>query len=416
MAQVARSLSLNSSVEVHDPATPRDHTAFAVILAISCCHLMNDMMQSLMQATYPMVKDSHQLSFAQLGWISLAYQTTASLLQPVVGYVADRRPAPFSLPAGTLFTAAGLAVFAMAPSFGWLMIGGMMLGMGSSVFHPESSRVARMAAGNRHSLAQSLFQLGGNAGQAIGPLFAALIVVKWGQSSLVAFALLTLVSTAILWNVGVWYKHHGLPRLQRLRTPHKSQAAAPRGHVAKGMTILLVLIFSKYAYVASLTNYYTFYLIERFQLSVVEAQVHLFLFLGALAVGTLAGGYWGDRFGRRNVIRFSVLGAIPFTLLLPFVDLAWTEALTVLIGLTIASAFPAIVVFAQELMPSRVGMVSGMMFGFSFGVGGLAAASFGHLADVYGIEMVYRLSAFLPLLGLLAIWLPDARRAEAAAA
>lgn len=401
---------MNSSVEVRDPASVRDHTAFSVILAISCCHLLNDMMQSLMQASYPLVKTSYSLSFAQLGWISLAYQTTASLLQPVVGYVADKRPAPFSLPTGTLFTAAGLAVFALAQSFGWLVVGAMMLGMGSSVFHPEASRVARMAAGDRHSLAQSLFQLGGNAGQAIGPLFAALVVVQWGQSSLVAFALLTLVSTAILWNVGLWYKHHGLPRLQRLRAPQKLELALPRGHVAKGMAILLVLIFSKFAYVASLSNYYTFYLIERFQMSVVEAQVHLFLFLGSLAVGTLAGGYWGDRFGRKNVIRFSVLGAIPFTLMLPFVGLAWTEVLTVLIGLTIASAFPAIVVFAQELMPARVGMVSGMMFGFSFGVGGLAAASFGHLADVHGIQTVYRLSALLPLLGLLAIWLPDARR------
>lgn len=406
---------MNSSAEVRDPAGLRDTTAFGVILAISSCHLLNDMMQSLMQAMYPAVKASHALTFAQLGWISLAYQITASLLQPVVGYVADRRPAPFSLPAGTLFTAAGLAVFGLASSYGWLVVGAMMLGMGSSVFHPEASRVARMAAGERRSLAQSLFQLGGNCGQAIGPLFAALVVVHWGQSSLAAFALLTLVSTAILWNVGVWYKHHGLPRMQRMRVPHKSEPAAPRGHVLKGMTILVLLIFSKFAYVASLTNYYTFYLIERFQMSVVEAQVHLFLFLGSIAAGTLAGGYWGDRFGRKTVIRFSVTAAIPFALMLPFVSLGWTEVLTVLIGVTIASAFPAIVVFAQEMMPARVGMVSGMMFGFSFGIGGLAAASFGHLADVYGIEMVYRISAFLPVLGLLAIWLPDARRAQAPA-
>lgn len=385
---------------------------FAVILAISGCHLLNDMMQSLMLAMYPAIKTSHSLSFSQLGWISLAYQSTASLLQPVVGYVADRRPAPYSLPAGTLFTAGGLAVFAFAPSYGWLMLGAMLLGMGSSVFHPEASRVARMAAGKRHSLAQSLFQLGGNAGQAIGPLFAALVVVQWGQSSLAAFALLTLVSTAILWNVGAWYKHHGLPRMQRLRTPSRTQFVLPRPKVIRGMTILLLLIFSKFAYVASLTNYYTFYLIERFHMSVVAAQLHLFLFLGSLAAGTLAGGYWGDRFSRKTVIRFSVLAAIPLTLLLPFVGVAWTEVFTVLIGLTIASAFPAIVVFAQELMPARVGMVSGLMFGFSFGVGGLAAASFGHLADVHGIETVYRLSAFLPLLGLLAIWLPDTRRVE----
>lgn len=407
---------MSSSAEVREPAARlRDDTAFNVILAISGCHLLNDMMQSLMQATYPMVKASHALTFAQIGWITLAYQTTASLLQPVVGYAADRRPAPFSLPAGTLFTAAGLAVFALASSYLWLLIGAMMLGMGSSVFHPEASRVARMAAGTRRSLAQSLFQLGGNAGQAIGPLFAALIVVKWGQSSLASFGLLTLVSTAILWNVGVWYKHHGLPRLQRMRVPQQSEHAIPRATVVKGMAILLLLIFSKFAYVASLSNYYTFYLIEKFHVSVVEAQLHLFLFLGSLAAGTLAGGYWGDRFGRKAVIRFSVLGAIPFALLLPFVNLAWTEVITVLIGLTIASAFPAIVVFAQELLPTRVGMVSGMMFGFSFGIGGLAAALLGYLADVYGITAVYRSSALLPLIGLLAIWLPDVHRDEAPA-
>jgi FSR family fosmidomycin resistance protein-like MFS transporter len=269
-----------------------------------------------------------------------------------------------------------------------------------------------MAAGDRHSLAQSLFQLGGNAGQAIGPLLAALIVVQWGQSSLAAFALLTLVSTVILWNIGVWYKHHGLPRLQRKHGASKQQSPIPRATVVRGMTILLLLIFSKYAYMASLTNYYTFYLIERFQMSVVEAQVHLFLFLGSVAVGTLLGGYFGDRFSRKTMIRFSVLGALPFTLMLPFVSLAWTEVLTVVIGLTIASAFPSIVVFAQELMPTRVGMVSGMMFGFSFGVGGLAAASFGHLADVHGIAFVYKLGAFLPLLGVLAIWLPDVSRVK----
>ncbi|WP_241520810.1 MFS transporter [Steroidobacter cummioxidans] len=399
---------MNSSAEARDPASWRDETVFPVIVAISCCHLLNDTMQSLMQASYPALKASHHLTFAELGWISLAYQMTASMLQPVVGYVADRRPAPFSLPAGTLFTALGLLVISLASNFEWLLAGAAMLGMGSSVFHPEASRVARMAAGDRHSLAQSLFQLGGNAGQAIGPLLAALVVVQWGQSSLAAFALLTLVSTAILWNISVWYKHHGLPRLQRAHAPRKQESPIPRATVVRGMTILLILIFSKFAYASSLTNYYTFYLIERFHMSVAEAQVHLFLFLGSVATGTLLGGYFGDRFTRKAVIRFSVLGALPLTIMLPYVSLQWTEVLTVLIGLTIASAFPAIVVFAQELLPTRVGMVSGMMFGFSFGVGGLAAASFGHLADVYGIALVYKISAWLPLLGVLAIWLPDA--------
>jgi len=405
---------LDSSAEARDPASWRDETVFPVIVAISCCHLLNDTMQSLMQASYPAFKASHQLTFAELGWISLAYQMTASLLQPVVGYVADRRPAPFSLPAGTLFTALGLLVISQASNFEWLLSGAAMLGMGSSVFHPEASRVARMAAGDRHSLAQSLFQLGGNAGQAIGPLLAALIVVQWGQSSLAVFALFTLVSTLILWNVSVWYKHHGLPRLQRAHAPRKHESAIPRATVVRGVTILLILIFSKFAYASSLSNYYTFYLMERFQMGVAEAQVHLFLFLGSVAAGTLLGGYFGDRFSRKAVIRFSVLGALPFTLMLPFANLMWTEVLTVLIGLTIASAFPAIVVFAQELLPSRVGMVSGMMFGFSFGVGGLAAASFGHLADVYGIALVYKVSAWLPVLGVLAIWLPDIKRIKAA--
>ncbi|HEY5759175.1 MAG TPA: MFS transporter [Steroidobacter sp.] len=405
---------MNSSAEARDPASWRDETAFPVIIAISFCHLLNDTMQSLLQGSYPALKASHHLTFAELGWISLAYQLTASLLQPVVGYVADRRPAPYSLPAGTLFTALGLLVISLSRNFEWLLLGAAMLGMGSSVFHPEASRVARMAAGGRASLAQSLFQLGGNAGQAIGPLLAALIVVQWGQSGIGAFAMVTLVSTVILWNVGTWYKHHGLPRLQRANAPRKQESPIPRATVVRGMTILLLLIFSKYAYMASLTNYYTFYLIERFHMSVVEAQVHLFLFLGSVAVGTLLGGYFGDRFSRKTMIQFSVLGALPFTLMLPFVSLGWTEVLTVVIGLTIASAFPAIVVFAQELMPSRVGMVSGMMFGFSFGIGGLAAASFGHLADVHGIALVYKIGSFLPLLGVLAIWLPDVKRVKAA--
>jgi FSR family fosmidomycin resistance protein-like MFS transporter len=404
---------LNSSAEARDPASWRDETAFPVIIAISFCHLLNDTMQSLLQGSYPALKASHHLTFAELGWITLAYQLTASLLQPVVGYVADRRPAPYSLPAGTLFTAAGLLVISLSRNFEWLLVGASMLGMGSSVFHPEASRVARMAAGGRHSLAQSLFQLGGNAGQAIGPLLAALVVVQWGQSGLGAFAMVTLVSTVILWNVGTWYKHHGLSRLQRAHAPRKQDSAIPRATVIRGMTILLLLIFSKYAYMSSLTNYYTFYLIERFHMSVVEAQVHLFLFLGSIAVGTLLGGYFGDRFSRKTMIQFSVLGALPFTVMLPFVSLQWTEVLTVVIGLTLASAFPAIVVFAQELMPTRLGMVSGLMFGFSFGIGGLAAASFGHLADVYGISLVYKIGSFLPLLGVLALWLPDVKRVKA---
>ena len=403
--------------KVIDEGVPagREHaTAFAVIFAISFSHLLNDMMQSLLPAIYPNLKAGYHLTFVQLGWLSLAYQLTASILQPVVGVLADRRPAPFSLPAGTLFTALGLLVISAAHSYWVLIAGAVCLGMGSSVFHPEASRVARMAAGGRNTLSQSLFQLGGNFGQAIGPLAAALVVLRWGQSSIGMFALLSLVSTAVLWNVGVWYKHHGLPRLNAQRARAKAYPVAPPRHARRGLLILLVLIFSKYVYIASLISYYTFYLIERFEVSVASAQVHLFVFLGAAALGTVWGGYLGDRIGRKAVIWFSILAAAPFTLALPFANLFWTEVLSVIIGLLIASAFPSIVVFGQELLPGRVGMVSGLLFGFSFGMAGLGAAALGYLADHHGIEFVYRLCAFLPLLGLAAAWLPDLRPASPA--
>lgn len=405
-------------MKADNPAMPRpavEGTAFSVILAVSFCHLLNDMMQSLLPALFPTLKAAYRLSFTQLGWISLAYQVTASLLQPLVGYFSDRRPAPFSLPAGTLFTGTGLVVLSLADSYALLLVGASFLGMGSSVFHPEASRVARMAAGGRHGLAQSLFQLGGNAGAAIGPLLVALVVVQWGQSSVATFVLLTLVSTAVLWNVGVWYKHHGLPRLATARGSKHGPSMVPARHAGRGIAILLLLIFSKFVYIASLTNYYTFYLIERFHVSVVESQVRLFVFLGALALGTLLGGYFGDRVGRKAVIWFSILAALPFTLLLPYVDIFWTGVLSAVVGLLIASAFPAIVVFGQELLPNRIGMVSGLMFGFSFGMAGLGAASLGHLADLYGIDLVYRICSFLPALGLLAAWLPDLPRRESAA-
>lgn len=400
---------MSKAIEEVVPAGGHHETAFAVIFAISFCHLLNDMMQSLLAAIYPNLRAGYHLTFAQLGWISLAYQLTASILQPVVGLMADRRPMPFSLPAGTLFTALGLLVLSLAHSYWVLIVGASFLGMGSSVFHPEASRVARMAAGGRNTLSQSLFQLGGNIGSAIGPLSAAVIVVRWGQSSIGTFALLSLVSTAVLWNVGVWYKHHGLPRLTAQRARAKPHPPVSRHYVMRGLPILLLLIFSKYVYIASLTNYYTFYLIERFHVSVVSAQVHLFIFLGALALGTLWGGYLGDRIGRKNIIWISILAAAPFTLLLPYANLFWTEVLTVLIGMLMASAFPSIVVFAQELLPGRIGMVSGLMFGFSFGMAGLGAAALGYLADHYGLAFVYRLCAFLPLIGLLAAWLPDLR-------
>ncbi|MGH8230819.1 MAG: MFS transporter, partial [Steroidobacteraceae bacterium] len=347
------------------------------------------------------------LTFGQIGLVSAAYQLTASILQPVVGVYADRRPTPLALPGGTLFSLAGLTVLSVAHAYPILLLGACLLGIGSSIFHPESSRVARMAAGPRHGLAQSLFQVGGNLGQALGPLAAALVVVRWGQSSLAFFALLSLLSGAILWNVGIWYKHHGLARLGRSTDHRSGLRRLPRKSIVRGLIVLLVLIFSKYVYLASLTSYYTFYLIEHFKQSVPAAQLYLFVFLAAMAVGTFLGGPLGDRIGRKPVIWLSILGAVPFTLLLPFANLFWTGVLTVTIGLVMASAFPAIVVLAQELVPGSVGMISGLFFGFAFGAGGLGAAMLGALADATSIEFVYRVCAYLPLIGLLTALLPD---------
>jgi FSR family fosmidomycin resistance protein-like MFS transporter len=393
------------------PIRTTEGTVFGVIVAVSFCHLLNDMMQSLLPAIYPNLKAGLHLSFGQVGLVTLAYQITASILQPLVGLYADRRPTPFALPGGTLFSLAGLATLSVAHSYSLVLAGAMLLGMGSSVFHPESSRVARMAAGGRHGLAQSLFQVGGNAGQALGPLAAALVVVRWGQSSLAFFALLALLSGAVLWNVAIWYRNHGLVRL-RTGVAASSADSLPNGHVARGIAVLLALIFSKYVYLASLTSYFTFYLIHRFGVSVQTSQFHLFVFLAAVAVGTILGGPLGDRFGRKYVIWFSILGALPFTLLLPHVGLFWTGPLTVAIGLIIASAFPAIVVFAQELVPGKVGMISGLFFGFSFGMGGLGAAVLGWFADQTSIETVYRFCAFLPTIGLLTVLLPDIERSK----
>ncbi|NGM52539.1 MFS transporter [Caulobacter sp. 602-2] len=399
---------------IRSPAADPSHdqaqtTVFGVILAISGCHLLNDMMQSLLPAIYPNLKTDLHLSFGEIGLVTLAYQITASILQPLVGLYADRRSNPWVLPGGTLFSLAGLAVLSVAHVYSLVLLGACLLGVGSSVFHPESSRVARMAAGGRPGLAQSLFQVGGNAGQALGPLAAALVVVRWGQSSLALFALLALLAGAVLWNVAVWARHHGAARLAA-GGGRKIAIDLPKGAAGKGIAILLVLIFSKYVYMASLTSYFTFYLIERFHLTVENAQMHLFAFLAAVALGTIAGGPVGDRFGRKAVIWISILGVLPFTLLLPYASLFWTGPLVVIIGLLLASAFPAIVVLAQELAPGRIGMISGLFFGFSFGMGGLGAAVLGELADWKGVETVYKLCAVLPALGLLAAFLPNTRK------
>jgi FSR family fosmidomycin resistance protein-like MFS transporter len=385
-------------------------TVFSVIVAISVCHGLNDMMQSLLPAIYPDLKASFGLTFGQIGLVTLCYQITASILQPLIGLYADKHPTPMALPGGTLFSLAGLSVLSIAHSYPVILVGASLLGMGSSVFHPESSRVARMAAGPRPGLAQALFQVGGNVGQALGPLAAAVVVVRYGQSSLVFFALLALLSGGILWNVGRWYKHHGLARLKAGAKGAGDLVVLPKGKAAQGLLILLALIFSKFVYLASITSYFTFYLIHQFGVSVQTAQMHLFAFLAAVAAGTILGGPLGDRLGRKRVIWFSILGCLPFTLILPHVGLFWTLPLTIVIGVILASAFPAIVVFAQELAPGNVGMVAGLCFGLSFGLGGIGAAVLGKVADMKGIAFVYDICAFLPAIGLLAAFLPDVEK------
>jgi MFS transporter, FSR family, fosmidomycin resistance protein len=393
------------------PAQSAARTTFSILAAISFCHLLNDMMQSLLPALYPMLKGSYQLSFGQIGLLTFTYQITASLLQPVIGMFTDRSPRPYSLSVGMGFTLVGLLLLAFAANYYLLLLAAALVGTGSSVFHPESSRVARMASGGRHGLAQSVFQVGGNVGSAIGPLLAAFIVIPHGQSSVAWFSFTAMLGMFVLFNVGHWYKQHGLARLKpRAAGAHAAEGALPQRQINIAIGVLLALIFSKYFYLASLSSYYTFYLISRFSVSVQTAQLFLFIFLAAVALGTIVGGPLGDRFGRKYVIWASILGVLPFTLVLPHANLFWTAVLTVPIGMILASAFPAIVVYAQELMPGRTGTVAGLFFGFAFGMGGIGAAVLGKLADAYGITTVYQLCAFLPLIGLLAAFLPNVEK------
>lgn len=381
-------------------------TAVTVLLGLSFCHLLNDMMQSLLPALYPLLKARYDLDFGQIGLITLSFQITASLLQPLVGIATDRRPRHYSLAAGMGFTLVGLLMLATAHSYVLLLMAAAMIGTGSSIFHPEASRVARLASGGRHGLAQSLFQVGGNAGSAIGPLIAAFIILPLGQGGAAWFSLAALLGMVLLYGVGNWYRaqHPAGPAKTRAELP---PLPFPLRKIQKTVAVLLALIFSKQVYLASISSFYTFYLIDRFGLSVQKAQLSLFVFLGAVAVGTIAGGPIGDRIGRKRVIWGSILGVVPFALVLPYANLFWTIALTVPIGLVLASAFPAIVVYAQELMPGRVGMVAGLFFGFAFGMAGIGAGALGHLADLTSITFVYKVCAFLPLIGLLAIFLPD---------
>lgn len=394
------------------PAEAAGRIALPILAMLSVCHLLNDMIQSLLPAIYPLLKDAFKLDFGQIGLITLTFQVTASLLQPLVGIYTDKRPMPYSLAIGMGFTLTGLLLLSRASSFPMLLLAAALVGSGSSVFHPESSRVARMASGGRHGLAQSLFQVGGNVGSALGPLLAAFVVMPRGQGSVGWFAFAALTAIVILSRIGVWYREQ-IPA-QRKKQASAARAPLPRKTVARSMAVLAVLIFSKYFYMASLSSYYTFYLMEKFQLKAQDAQVHLFVFLGAVAAGTLLGGPIGDRIGRRYVIWFSILGVLPFTLLLPHADLFWTTALTVVIGLVLASAFSAILVYAQELVPGRTGVIAGLFFGFAFGMGGLGAAALGQLADRIGIEAVYALCAYLPAIGLLAWFLPKLEKPVAA--
>ncbi len=394
------------------PVAAETTTTFAILISLSLCHFLNDMNQSLVPAIYPILKETYRLDFGQIGLITLAFQLTASLLQPVVGMVTDKRPTPFSLPVAMGCSLLGLLLLSVADSYPMILIAAAMVGLGSSVFHPESSRVARMASGGRYGFAQSLFQLGGSAGSAIGPLLAAFIVVPRGQGSIAWFSAAALLAILVLTNVSAWYARHPAMLARRGRRVPAAIPASPlpRAKVLRAITVILILLFSKNVYTASLSSYYTFYLIQKFQLSVPHAQYMLFAFLAAVAAGTFAGGPIGDRFGRKPVIWFSILGAFPFALMLPYAGLMWTGILSVVIGLILASAFSAIIVYAQELLPGRIGLVAGMMFGFSFGLGGLGAAALGHIADVTGIETVYRVCSFLPLIGLLTALLPDIER------
>ncbi|MDX7991197.1 MFS transporter [Xenorhabdus littoralis] len=396
----------SSTTPLPDSSTKTRRTVFSILGAISLSHLLNDMIQSLILAIYPLLQSEFSLNFIQIGMITLAYQVTASLLQPLIGLYTDKHPQPYSLPIGMGFTLSGLLLLAYAESFPVILIAAALVGTGSSVFHPESSRVARMASGGRHGLAQSLFQVGGNLGSSLGPLLAAIFIAPYGKGNVGWFSLAALLAIVILLQVSQWYKMQHKVSFSK-SSLHVSLPKLPRKTIIRSFAILLMLIFSKYFYLASISSYYTFYLIQKFGLSIQDAQIHLFVFLFSVAAGTLIGGPIGDKIGRKYVIWGSILGVAPFTLLLPYASLFWTGALTVIIGIILASAFSAILVYAQELIPGKTGMIAGLFFGLAFGMGGVGAAVLGYVADKTSIELVYQVCAFLPLIGLLTIFLPN---------
>jgi len=405
---MSTSSSPSSTTSATTPAVPG--AVMQILLSVAFVHLLNDCVQAVLPSIYPLLKHEFNLTFTQVGLITLTFQCTASLLQPWIGLYTDKRPIPFLLPAGMCVTLFGVGLLAWANSYPMLLVAAGMIGVGSSTFHPEASRVARLASGGRFGFAQSVFQVGGNAGSALGPLLAAAIVVGRGQAEIAWFMLLVLVAVAVLVGVSRWYSNH-LMNMVKKAALHAGPVL-PRKKVIQALVVLALLVFSKYIYMASLQTYYTFFLIEKFKLPVGTAQMYLFLFLASVALGTFAGGPIGDKIGRKRVIWFSILGAAPFTIALPYADLFWTGVLSVVIGLVMSSAFSAIVVFAQELVPGKVGLISGIFFGLMFGISGVGAAAMGSIADVHGIAQVYQIASFLPLLGILAVLLPriDARR------
>lgn len=394
-----------SEADVQAPATG---TAYPVLFAISFCHVLNDLIQALVPSIYPLLKETYALDFAQIGLITLAFQLTASLFQPVVGLVADKKPMPYSLAFGMVFTLAGLVVSAFASTYLLLILGVSLIGAGSAIFHPESARIARMASGGRYGLAQSIFQVGGNAGSALGPLAAAFLILPFGQSAIGWFGIAAIMAAAILWRIGIWYAQHLKERASRPRRPVKDWGLS-RNKIALCLFILIALSFSKSFYTAGLSSFLQFYMIDRFGVDLQQSQLFLFLFTGAVALGTFFGGPIGDRFGRKVVMLASVLGALPFTLALPYANLFWTGVLVFIIGLIIASTFSVILVYAQDLLPGRTGLVSGIFLGLAFGLSGLGAAVLGYVADLTSITYVFSICAWLPAIGLLIFFLPDLR-------
>jgi len=393
------------SIETTDTA---QKTVYSILFSIAFAHLLNDLLQAVIPAAYPILKETYNLTFTQIGLITFSYQMAASLLQPFVGFYTDKHPKPYSQIIGMTFTTAGIILLAYAASFAIILLSVVLVGIGSSIFHPESSRVSFLASGGKRGLAQSIFQIGGNSGTAIGPLLIAWIVVPHGQKYIVYFAAIALLAMIVLFQIAKWYQSH--LNLTAKKKPVIVMPNLSPARVVVTVIILLILIFSKYFYIASISSYFTFYLIEKFNVTVQDAQFHLFLFLAAVALGTLIGGPLGDKFGRKYVIWFSVLGVAPFALLLPYADLFWTTGLSIIIGLLLASAFPAILVYAQELLPKKLGMVSGLFYGFAFGMGGLGSAVLGNIADHEGIMYVYNICAYLPLIGVIAVFLPNLKK------